>query len=163
MLLLRKRWRYAVISTVAILGSVALQLGFKALTHRARPENLIETGYSFPSGHAITAIVFVSLLIYSFRDDFKNKKIRYVLITLASSFFLLVAISRIILHVHWFSDVLAGISLGVFWFVFLVLVERAITGLIPAVKRETKAAEPIIPAIAPAITPSPNPKKKKKS
>jgi membrane-associated phospholipid phosphatase len=147
-LLSKKRWRYALLSTAAILGSVVLQVAIKALVHRARPANLIETGYSFPSGHAITAIVFVSLLIYSFKDDFKNRKIRYVLIILFSSFFTTVAISRILLHVHWFSDVMAGISLGLFWFMSLVLVERAITGLAPAVKRETKQAAPIIPTPA---------------
>jgi len=145
LLFLKKRWRYALISTVAILGSVGLQVGIKALVQRARPVNLLETGYSFPSGHALSSIVFVSLLIYSFKDDFKNKITRYVLIILFSSFFLAVAVSRMILHVHWFSDVIAGISLGVFWFMLLVLIERAITGLAPAVKRETKEAAPIIP------------------
>jgi undecaprenyl-diphosphatase len=140
-LLLRKRWRYALISTVAIVGALVLELGIKALVHRTRPENLLETGFSFPSGHSIMAIVFVSLLIYSFKDDFKNKIIKYILIILSSSFFLAVGVSRIILHVHWFSDVVAGISLGLFWFMLLVLIERSITGLIPAVRRETKEAE----------------------
>lgn len=146
-LLLRKRWRYALISTVAILGAWGLSALIKSLVHRTRPENLITTGFSFPSGHAITAIVFVSLLIYSFKDDFKNKTVKYVLIILASAFFVAVAISRIILHVHWLSDVTAGMSLGLFWFMLLVLIERSIPGLIPAVKLETKKAEPIVPVV----------------
>ena len=139
-LLLKKRWRFAILSTIAILGATILQLVIKNLVHRARPENLLETTYSFPSGHAITAIVYVSLLIYSFKDDFKNKTVKYMLITLASAFFIAVGISRIVLHVHWFSDVLAGMALGLFWFMLVVLVERSITGLVPAVKVETKKA-----------------------
>jgi len=147
LLVLKKRWRYAIISTIALLGAVVLQLGIKALVQRARPENLIQTGFSFPSGHAITAIVFVSLLIYSFKDDFKNKIIKYVLIIIFTCFFISVGISRIILHVHWFSDVMAGMSLGLFWFMLLVLIERAIPGVVPAVKRETKEAKPIVPKV----------------
>ena len=140
----KKRWRFAILSLVAILGATILQLVIKSLVHRQRPENLIETSFSFPSGHAITAIVYVSLLIYSFKDDIKNAAVKYVLITLASVFFIAVAISRIILHVHWFSDVLAGMSLGLFWFMFVVLVERSIRGLAPAIKQETKEAKPIL-------------------
>lgn len=142
-LLLRKRWRYALLSTIAILGSSILSTSIKALVHRTRPENLIQTGFSFPSGHAISAIVFVSLLIYSFKDDIKHVATRYISITIFITFFIAVGISRIILNVHWFSDVIAGMSLGLFWFMCVVLVERSITGLIRAVRLETKEAEPI--------------------
>jgi undecaprenyl-diphosphatase len=143
-LLYKKRWRYAIISTIALLGAVILQFVIKDLVKRVRPENLIETNFSFPSGHAITAIVFVSLLIYSFKDDFKNKITKYVLIVLFSIFFVAVGLSRIIIHVHWFSDVMAGMSLGLFWFMLLVLIEKAIPGVVPAVKKETKEAKPIV-------------------
>jgi membrane-associated phospholipid phosphatase len=68
---------------------------------------------------------------------------KYILITVASAFFVTVALTRIYLNAHWFSDVMAGMSLGLSWFMCVVLVERSITGLIPAVRRETKAAEPI--------------------
>lgn len=142
---LRKRWRYALLSTIALLGATILQVVIKSLTHRVRPPNLIETGFSFPSGHAITAIVFVSLLIYSFKDDLKNLVARYVLIIVASALFLAVGISRLVLHVHWFSDVLAGMSLGLFWFMLVVLVERSIPSVVPAIKAETKEAAPIVP------------------
>jgi membrane-associated phospholipid phosphatase len=144
-LILKKRWRYALISTAALLGALVLQLVIKSLTQRVRPENLIETNFSFPSGHTIMAIVFVSLLIYSFKDDFKNKVIKYVLISAFSLFFVSIGISRIIIHVHWFSDVVAGLSLGLAWFMLLVLIERSITGLVPAVKRETQKAKAIVP------------------
>ncbi len=144
-LLFRKRWRYAILSTIAILGALLLQLIIKNLVHRTRPENLIATDFSFPSGHAMMAIIFVSLLIYSFKDDFKNKIVRYVLIITASAFFITVGISRIIIHVHWFSDVIAGMSISFFWFICVVLVERLITGVVPAIKSETKKAESIVP------------------
>jgi undecaprenyl-diphosphatase len=59
--------------------------------------------YSFPSGHSITAFaVAVSLsLFYPF--------LMPILLTLA----FLIAASRIILGMHFLSDVLAGSALGV--------------------------------------------------
>lgn len=128
-LLLRKRWRYAILSTVAILGATLLQIVIKNLVHRVRPLNSLEVNStaSFPSGHAIMAIVFVSLLIYSYKDDIKHAITKYTLITAFSAFFISVALSRIYLNVHWFSDVIAGMSLGLFWFMLVVLVEQPIT------------------------------------
>jgi len=143
-LVFKKRWRFAILSIIAILGAIVLQFVIKGLVQRTRPVNLLETGYSFPSGHAMTAIVFVSLLIYSFRDDFKNKIVKYVLITAFSAFFISVSISRIVLHVHWFSDVVAGITIILFWFMCVILVERSIPSAIPAIKKETKEAKPIV-------------------
>jgi undecaprenyl-diphosphatase len=148
-LFLMKRWRFALLSSVAILGATLLQLIIKDIVNRARPLNSLEViapgpfSPSFPSGHAITAIVYVSLLIYSYKDDIKHMTTKYILITVASAFFVTVALTRIYLNAHWFSDVMAGMSLGLSWFMCVVLVERSITGLIPAVRRETKAAEPI--------------------
>lgn len=153
-LLLRKRWRFALLSSIAILGATVLQIFIKSFIQRIRPLNSLETvspgifSASFPSGHAITAIVFVSLLVYSYKDDIKNTATEYLFITTASMFFITVGLTRIYLNAHWFSDVIAGMSLGLFWFMFVVLVERSITGLIPAIKVETKKAEPIIPVVS---------------
>jgi undecaprenyl-diphosphatase len=141
-LLLRKRWRYALLSLVAILGATLLQVIIKDLVNRIRPPNSLEVISpgaffgSFPSGHALTAIVSVSLLIYSYKDDIKHVIARYLLITIASAFFITIGLTRIYLNVHWFSDVMAGMSLGLFWFTCVVLVERSITGLILAIRRE---------------------------
>lgn len=152
-LFLKKRWRFAVLASIAMVGATVMQVIIKILIGRSRPLNSLEIvtpgafSNSFPSGHAITAIVFVSLLVYSFKDDIKHAAIKYLLITLASALFIIVGLTRIYLNVHWFSDVLAGMTLGLFWFMLIVLGERSIKGLVRAVKIETKEAEPIVPAI----------------
>ena len=149
-LLFLKRWRYALLSAFSVLGALALEIIIKTIVHRPRPLNSLVDVYhdmfpgSFPSGHAIMAIVFASLLIYSFKDDVKNFLIRNVLIVISFSFFVLVGISRIYLNAHWFSDVLGGLSLGLAWFMTVVLIERSITGLRTAIKVETKKAKPLI-------------------
>ena len=60
--------------------------------------------YSFPSGHTLHAVSFSMVIVYSFPE----------LAVLVVPFALLVAASRVVLGLHYPSDVLAGAALGVF-------------------------------------------------
>jgi membrane-associated phospholipid phosphatase len=150
-LFLMKRWRFAFLSIVALSGSTLFQTIFKTLVNRDRPLDTLEIiapgnfAASFPSGHAITAIIYVSLLVYSYKNDIKHLATKYALIIAVSAFFIIIGLSRIYLNAHWFSDVIAGMSLGIFWFMSLILVVRCIEGLAPAIKKETKKVQPKIP------------------
>ncbi|MDD2259129.1 MAG: phosphatase PAP2 family protein [Bacilli bacterium] len=62
------------------------------------------TGYSFPSGHSQNAAVTFSSVAYHFKK-------KWLWIT-ASILIFLVGISRVFLGVHYLSDVIVGISLG---------------------------------------------------
>lgn len=62
-----------------------------------------ESSYSFPSGHTIFLFAFVTIVF------FYNKKLAYWL----SAGSLLTGITRIIVGVHWPSDILGGIVLGI--------------------------------------------------
>ena len=87
----------------------------KLLAGRPRPIlALIEipTSYSFPSGHTLTSIVFYTLLCYILTYYIKGSK-RIFLIFLSFMFALLIAISRVYLGVHYFSDVIGGIIIGI--------------------------------------------------
>jgi membrane-associated phospholipid phosphatase len=44
-----------------------------------------------------------------------------LLITATTALFILIGFSRVYLNVHWFSDVIAGFALGLFWLTFLIL------------------------------------------
>ena len=97
-----------------IIGSASLMYLVKNIVQRARPEHfLIEaSGYSFPSGHATlaTAISFSIYLIFKNKIEWKKG-------LLLSSFIVtfLISFSRVYLSVHYLSDVLAGIGLGLSW------------------------------------------------
>ena len=122
--ILKKKWYHMTFLTVGMTGGVLLEILIKSLIHRERPINsLIEiSGYSFPSGHATMAIIFFTLLIYAFKDDMKNKVLKILFIFSMTLVFLLVGLSRIYLNVHWFSDVIAGFALGMFWLTSLMLI-----------------------------------------
>jgi len=117
-LLATGRRRMALYVVAARFGAVLLSTGLKEVVGRARP--LFEApvasapGLSFPSGHALggsafwlsTAVVAVALLGH-----------RRAWLAVAVGLSLLVAASRVLLGVHYLSDVLAGLVLGLGWVV----------------------------------------------
>ncbi|HED06308.1 MAG TPA: phosphatase PAP2 family protein [Ignavibacteria bacterium] len=138
-LVFKKKWYYSGMFVVGMTGGLLLELAVKFLVHRERPVNaLIDvSGYSFPSGHAAMAIIFFVLLAYAFKDDIKNKIVRILFMFGVLAVPVLIGISRVYLNVHWFSDVIAGFALGMFWLTLLVLVFRFITSTKPGFSKYT--------------------------
>lgn len=73
---------------------------------------VVETSYSFPSGHMarITFLVIILGFLWFFFD--KHKKNRIIFIVSSAIFIVLILVSRIYLAEHWLSDVLGGLLLG---------------------------------------------------
>ncbi|GIM62999.1 phosphatase PAP2 family protein [Actinoplanes auranticolor] len=101
-------------TTMAVGGILGVLL--KLLVGRHRPD-LLEpvaraTGYSFPSGHALNAAlaagVFVLVLL-----PVAQGAMRWVLWCSAIAVTVLCGLSRVVLGVHWTSDVVAGWLLGI--------------------------------------------------
>lgn len=97
----------------AIIAAISGMLIFslKELVHRVRPENIVETNFSFPSGHATFAVILFGFLIYLARKNIRRPARIWIYIIL-SLMILFVGFSRLLLQVHWFSDVLGGLFLG---------------------------------------------------
>ncbi|MBI3486216.1 phosphatase PAP2 family protein [Candidatus Daviesbacteria bacterium] len=75
----------------------------------------------YPSGHTVSYIVFFGYLIFLTFLYIKKAWLKRTIITGLSFIILLVGPSRIYLHVHWFSDVIAAYLLGLAILIFLIL------------------------------------------
>ncbi len=117
-LLWRRQGQLAAWWTLVMGGIVPLNSALKLLFRRARPLYdhglLSEPGFSFPSGHAFGAIVFYGMLAYVLLRLLPAPFHRAVI---AASVVMagLIGISRILLQVHYASDVLGGFVSGGAW------------------------------------------------
>ncbi len=107
------------VAGAAVLASVMVWL-FKDVTAIARPELVLQppSSEAYPSGHA-TGITVLCSLLASFIARETRPGHRWQFYLIFSLPLLLVALSRVYLGVHWFTDITAGIFLGL-----------AITGLV---------------------------------
>lgn len=114
---LKRDWKSSLwyILTV-LLGASILNSLVKNSFQRIRPAltHLIEQdGFSFPSGHAMGAVIYFGALTYLFYYySHRSPKNKLMLISLTIIFALLMGISRLYLGVHYPSDILGGYSLG---------------------------------------------------
>ena len=110
-----KRRAETVILLVTLAGSSALGQGLKVLFSRPRPHLLpwltAARGWSFPSGHTLTAVVLGGLLAWLTGRRLDGWR-QAVLWAVAGLWVGLVGISRVYLGVHYPSDVLASLTLG---------------------------------------------------
>jgi undecaprenyl-diphosphatase len=111
------RWVAAYLACV-IVGQNVLTRTIKELADRVRPDlnPIAETlGPSFPSGHSATAAAFYAAAALVLGRH-QPRKIRALLAGGAVAITVAVAGSRVLLDVHWLSDVIAGVALGWAWF-----------------------------------------------
>ena len=114
-----RRWLLFGTWVIAAGGSVMFILLLKALFARPRPyfeqPLLLETYYSFPSGHAMEAVVLYGTLAYFAVLALRTWRARAAVILGTSLLVLLIGFSRMYLGVHYFSDVVAGYAAGGMW------------------------------------------------
>jgi undecaprenyl-diphosphatase len=130
--------------TVVIGGQFALCNGIKYFVERARPDVSRLTGFSgtsFPSGHATAAsatLAAVALVV----TRGHSRQTKAIVASIAAGLAVTVALTRVFLGVHWFTDVVAGLLLGWGWFALCSIAfgGRLLTFGAPVAKAETVAA-----------------------
>ena len=113
----RNRWVPPFLVTVVV-GEVVLVNTIKQLLDRVRPtfNPITETlGPSFPSGHSATAAALYAAVALVLARR-RSPRTRALLAGGAATVAVGVACSRVMLGVHWLSDVVAGLAFGWAWF-----------------------------------------------
>jgi membrane-associated phospholipid phosphatase len=103
------------LSEAASQGAIA---SIKPFFHRLRPDYWIvyhETGYSYPSGHACTAIVFYGSWLLIIVMSPLPKAVRYVSGAIIFAWMIGIDWSRLALGAHYATDVLGGTLFGIAW------------------------------------------------
>ena len=105
------------VASVGISSTIIL-FSLKAIFHRSRPLDPVVqnvNGFSFPSGHSFSSFTFFGLLIYILWNHDINPALRWILTIFFFLFACSIAFSRVYLHVHYASDVIAGLCLCIVW------------------------------------------------
>ncbi|BFT65056.1 VTT domain-containing protein [Pseudomonas moorei] len=122
-LMWKRAWRTAAYWLIAIAGASALNSVIKVALHRARPGELLYSGwsaFSFPSGHSTVNVVLYGFLAFLIARDL-HPAWRLVVALGAAILIFLIASSRLYLGAHWFSDVIGGLAFGSAWLALLGL------------------------------------------
>jgi undecaprenyl-diphosphatase len=116
----RNRGRTALTWSVMFFGGQAVLYGLKLAFGRPRPQapDLLVRHFGFPSGHAFTSMVLYGALLYAGWHWMTAPWMRWTLAAAMSMLILTIGWSRLILQVHYPTDVLGGYILGIAWLAF---------------------------------------------
>ncbi len=122
-----KKYRWFITLDIAFCS--LLNYFIKLLVLRPRPINSLisENGYSFPSGHTMISVAFYGIIIYLIFKNVKTKYLRYSLSFILLLFIFLIAFSRIYLSVHYFTDVLSALLLGLAYLIVYINIYKGVT------------------------------------
>ena len=112
-----------VFSTVS---AILIDSLLKSVFIRTRPmetgDTLLWQDYSFPSGHAMLATVFYTILGYLIIRFEKNSSRKLIYALFFFGLILSVSMSRVALGYHYFSDIVAAMAIGGFWAIWNIYI-----------------------------------------
>ncbi len=125
----------AAFTLFAALGSL-VYVPLKGFARRPRPVDGLEgviaygtsSGTSFPSGHALSFVLFFGFMIYLIYTLAPPRAPRTTLLAVLGALIVLVGPSRIYLGQHWFTDTLASYLLGTTLLIAILALYRLAKG-----------------------------------
>jgi undecaprenyl-diphosphatase len=142
----------ALLLVAATIGGLALNLLLKFHYHRPRPHVFPWDTYvvssSFPSGHAMNAVIVYGTIAYLAARLSPLRSVRLTTQLLALAVIVSICCSRIYLGVHYPSDVIGGVIVGAAWATFcMAALEgaeriRGMRGATPPTSEQRKDSQP---------------------
>ena len=126
--------------TVVVAGESIVTWATKTIVARPRPNIHRLTGFSgasFPSGHAAAAAATFAAVAFLVGRG-RSPRVKALLAAAAAAIAVGVATTRVLLGVHWLTDVLAGLAVGWAWFAISSI---AFGGRVLAFGRPAEVAE----------------------
>jgi len=130
------RIRIGIPAALSLAVAAGLNSVLKMIFRVDRPELhrlITETGYGYPSGHAMIGTAFIGVCAYLFYKYTHKKPAKIAVIVIACLFLFLIGYSRIYLGVHYPTDVIAGYLCGAMIITICTLVINSkVTGRLTA-------------------------------
>ncbi|MDB9435537.1 phosphatase PAP2 family protein [Dolichospermum lemmermannii CS-548] len=121
-LLSRRRWRTLAYLLTTACRNLLINRTAKEFIHRVRPHLWVskapEFDYAFPSGHAMTSMTLVVIVVILTW----HRPWRWLVLSVGSLYLLAIAWTRLYLGVHFPSDILAGWMVALAWAIGVSLI-----------------------------------------
>lgn len=117
----KKNYRGMLFALFAIGGGTVVNVLLKNWINRERPEleDQLLT-FSFPSGHAMTGLIYLFTVAYFLTEDLFDRKKQAIIWSAALLLAILIGLSRVANIHHYGSDVVAGWAIGYSWFALVM-------------------------------------------
>jgi membrane-associated phospholipid phosphatase len=143
--LLADRRQDALLLVLALVAATVFFEIVKTLVGRPRPPledaRIVQSGFSFPSGHSTIAAVFYGTVAYLLMHGLRREAPRVLVGICAGLLVIGIGVSRVYLGVHYPSDVLAGWAAGLLWVILVIVAEHLWQmDLLPHISRARRIA-----------------------
>lgn len=118
-----RAWSNALQLAAASAGSLLWTVVTKSFIERARPQDVPRlvhaSGYSYPSGHSLTSAAIYLTIALLIGRYMPTHRARVAVIAVALVLIAMISFSRVYLGVHYPSDVVSGVCVGIAWALLL--------------------------------------------